>query len=161
MKTCSKCKISKTESEFRLRNKKRNIYHSQCKDCSNHATYLFDECQCGKQKRSVSKLCNECRRMERTELSNYENLTMGDKTYNHLKCAKYSYIRYYARKIGKELGFNCCKKCGYNKHFEICHIKPIHTFDKNTLLTVINEPSNLTALCPNCHWEFDNGLLKL
>ena len=54
-----------------------------------------------------------------------------------------------------------CINCGYTKHFAVCHIKPIKDFDKNTPISVVNSLDNLIALCPNCHWEFDKGILKL
>lgn len=54
-----------------------------------------------------------------------------------------------------------CAKCGYSKHFEICHIKSIKDFPDDTPMSVVNAPENLIALCPNCHWEFDHGLLSL
>lgn len=44
---------------------------------------------------------------------------------------------------------------------EICHIKPISEFSDDTLIAIINHPDNIVILCPNCHWEFDNGLLKI
>lgn len=49
-----------------------------------------------------------------------------------------------------------CSKCGYDKHFQICHIKSISSFPDDTMLSEINNISNVVALCPNCHWEFDN-----
>ena len=52
-----------------------------------------------------------------------------------------------------------CNVCGYNKHVEVAHLKPIHSFPKETLLETVNNISNLLYLCPNCHWEHDNGLL--
>ena len=39
---------------------------------------------------------------------------------------------------------------------EVCHIKPIRQFSEDTLLSVINDKTNLLLLCPNCHWEYDN-----
>ena len=51
-----------------------------------------------------------------------------------------------------------CEKCNYKLHYEICHIKPIYMFDLKTPISIINDLSNLVALCPNCHWEMDNGL---
>jgi rRNA maturation protein Nop10 len=52
-----------------------------------------------------------------------------------------------------------CSVCGYSKHFEICHIKAIKDWPTDTPIAVINSLNNLVALCPNCHWEFDHGLL--
>lgn len=54
-----------------------------------------------------------------------------------------------------------CVNCGYKKHYEVAHIKAISTFDYNTPISVINDIENLMALCPNCHWEYDNGILTL
>lgn len=54
-----------------------------------------------------------------------------------------------------------CKNCGYDKHVEICHIKPISVFPLNALIKTVNSRSNAVLLCPNCHWELDNGKLKL
>ena len=36
--------------------------------------------------------------------------------------------------------------------------KAVADFDDGTLVSEIN---NLIALCPNHHWEYDNGLLEL
>jgi RNA polymerase subunit RPABC4/transcription elongation factor Spt4 len=52
-----------------------------------------------------------------------------------------------------------CESCGYNKHVEVCHIKPVKSFPLDTLISTINERSNLKILCPNCHWELDNNWL--
>lgn len=54
-----------------------------------------------------------------------------------------------------------CIKCGYNKYYEVCHIKSVSSFSDDTLISEINDINNLIALCPNCHWEFDNGLFDI
>lgn len=54
-----------------------------------------------------------------------------------------------------------CQNCGYSKFIEVCHIKPVSSFPRETYITAVNEPNNLIGLCPNCHWELDNGLLAL
>ena len=54
-----------------------------------------------------------------------------------------------------------CVNCGYNKHVEVCHIKGVQDFPDNSSLHEINKIENLMYLCPNCHWEFDNGLLSI
>lgn len=54
-----------------------------------------------------------------------------------------------------------CSNCGYSKHIQLCHIKPIKDFSDDTLLKDVNSPDNIIQLCPNCHWEFDHGLLNL
>lgn len=54
-----------------------------------------------------------------------------------------------------------CLICGYNTHVEICHKKSISSFSSDTPISVINSDDNLVCLCPNHHWEFDNGIISL
>ena len=54
-----------------------------------------------------------------------------------------------------------CEVCGYNTHVEVCHIKSVSSFSDDTLIIEINSIDNLVGLCPNHHWEFDNGKIKL
>jgi hypothetical protein len=35
------------------------------------------------------------------------------------------------------------------------------SFPLDTPISVVNSLDNLVGLCPNCHWEFDHGLLQL
>ena len=53
-----------------------------------------------------------------------------------------------------------CIICGYDKHIEIAHIKAVSEFSDDTLISEINDINNLAPLCPNHHWEFDNGILS-
>jgi len=71
-------------------------------------------------------------------------------------------IRHRARKAYRESNLpKCCAICKYDKHYEVCHRKPISDFDPSTLVSIINDISNLIGLCPNHHWELDNGLLTI
>lgn len=54
-----------------------------------------------------------------------------------------------------------CKVCKYDKHYEVCHIKSVSSFNDDCLISEINHLDNLVALCPNCHWEFDHGILRI
>jgi hypothetical protein len=73
---------------------------------------------------------------------------------------KYRRIRSHARKIAKENALlDKCKICNYSVHIECSHRIPIESFSDNSLISVINHPSNLIGLCRNHHWEFDNGHL--
>lgn len=54
-----------------------------------------------------------------------------------------------------------CVICGYDKHIEVAHIKSVSEFDDCATIDEINALDNLIGLCPNHHWEYDNGLLKL
>lgn len=88
-----------------------------------------------------------------------KNWTIKEYCGVHKGANRYNQIRQLSRTIMK--GFKVCKACNYDKHVEICHIKPISEFDENTKIEVVNAKENLVALCPNCHWELDHGLLKL
>lgn len=54
-----------------------------------------------------------------------------------------------------------CKICGYNNHVEIAHIKSVSEHDDSSTIAQINSIDNLIGLCPNHHWEYDNGVLKI
>jgi hypothetical protein len=54
-----------------------------------------------------------------------------------------------------------CVRCGYDKHIEVCHKRPLTSFPLDAPISVVNSRDNLVGLCPNCHWEFDHGLLQL
>ena len=81
------------------------------------------------------------------------------------RSAKYqvnAHLRTIARRLYNNANLpRACHNCGYDKHVEICHIRAINSFPDDTPIAVINALENLVALCPNCHWEFDHGLLKL
>ncbi len=72
-----------------------------------------------------------------------------------------SSIRQDAYKTYEESGLPLVCICGYSKHVEICHKQAVSLFPDTATMIEINNLANLLALCPNCHWEFDNGLLKL
>ena len=74
---------------------------------------------------------------------------------------KYDIIRSHASYLYRKNKTDLkCANCNYNKHVEICHIKSIKDFTHTTIIKEINDSSNIVLLCPNCHWEFDKGLLK-
>ncbi len=73
--------------------------------------------------------------------------------------SRFAYIRNFARSWLKHLLDLSCFNCGYSKHKELCHIKPISEFSNDSLLSEINCEYNVLPLCPNCHWEFDNNQL--
>lgn len=52
------------------------------------------------------------------------------------------------------------QNCGYDKHIEVCHKRPVTSFPLDAPISVVNSLDNLVGLCPNCHWEFDPGLLQ-
>ena len=67
-----------------------------------------------------------------------------------------SHIRNFARSWLKHLTKEPCRKCGYNKHVELAHIRSVSSYPDTALIGDINSEDNVIPLCPNCHWEFDN-----
>ena len=131
-------------------------------------------------KRKLKRKCNKCDKKVRNYRStlcqdhweeytkwNKENRrlrTIGEiveKRSNLHRSSAYADIRNFARFDHKELLKKPCSNCGYKKHVELCHIKPISQFTLEATINEVNAASNVIQLCPNCHWEFDNGLLEL
>lgn len=54
-----------------------------------------------------------------------------------------------------------CQACGYDKHVEYCHSQPLKAFPATTTIRELSGPANIFLLCPNCHWEYDHGLLRV
>lgn len=72
--------------------------------------------------------------------------------------SRFAGVRTNAKIAARELDQRC-HICGYSKHVEVCHIKPVSEFSLDSKLSEVNDVSNLIMLCPNHHWEFDNGML--
>ena len=122
--------------------------------------YMTKTCDvCKNLIRSDSKYCGNCYE-EKHYLSNktLEEAIQRRKNDNN----RYCQVRQISRKNYLRSGTpKCCEVCGYDKHIEICHIKDIASFSKQTLISEINDLSNLIALCRNHHWEFDHGHLTI
>ncbi len=54
-----------------------------------------------------------------------------------------------------------CFICGYKNHYEVSHNRAVSDFPMSALISEINDISNLTALCPNHHWEYEKGIVKI
>jgi len=112
------------------------------------------------------KYCDNCAQIARNNSKGLNTPALITKgrlfaTAKHWQSAR-SMIQKLARdaycRSGKPL---VCSVCCYDKHIEVCHVKSVRQFPGDTLLTAINSPDNLVALCPNHHWELDHGLLHL
>ena len=116
-----------------------------CKDCSQKI-------------RSNKTRCPVCSKKWQNSIS-AKDMTLKEAIYEkHHKSSAFALVRSRARQSAKKLGLDSCQKCGYNRHVEIAHIKPISSFSEEIMLSVINSRENIMALCPNCHWEFDHNL---
>ena len=102
--------------------------------------------------------CSKC--IDKRLLPDY---TIKEAMYDtHHKSSAFALIRSRARKTYKTSSKpQYCIVCNYDKHFEVCHIKPISAFIDTTRISEVNDINNLIALCPTHHWEFDHGVLIL
>lgn len=118
--------------------------------------------KCGNKKVLTSKTCHRCKIdsiYEEAMLTPINKLWAGNNLHTQYKNNN---VRRWAKKL---LDYweveKKCIVCEYDLHVEACHIKPITDFPDNTPMGIVNAKYNLIYLCRNCHWEFDNGYLKL
>lgn len=115
--------------------------------------------ECKKNNRTTwrSSYCDECREKRRFARSrDSTTLRQLKKKGNwHPK------VRIHSRKkFSQTPEENVCRVCGYDKYIEVCHIEPVSSFPDTATLADVNHPSNLIPLCPNCHKEYDLGLIE-
>lgn len=140
---CSRSCAAKINNRSSPKRKKTN----KCKKCSDsiHAGRIY---------------CSSCS----TGRRKVKHHTLKDVIESHIKNKKpdanlYNGIRSHARTVAYKNKDRICEKCGYDKHTEVCHIKSISEFNLDASIDdEINNIDNILILCPNCHWEFDNGL---
>ena len=92
----------------------------------------------------------------RVQISKFDTRRKGD--------IQHQDIRFYARKAYLELVNKnpVCERCGYSKMSpDIAHVKPISEYSDDTTVIEMNELANMIALCKNCHWEFDRGMVPV
>ncbi len=113
---------------------------------------------CGSETRYRRSYCVDC---DPTKPKDFSDVTIRE-IRSRARYQANAWIRKLARRayLGSEKPKHC-SRCGYSKHIEICHVRPIQDFPADTPMSKVNELDNLIALCPNCHWELDHGLLSL
>lgn len=155
-RSCTNCGKTTTNNKFCSRSCSTSFNNLNRVD---YTTRRKGVCKaCGTAIISKHWYCEKCRPQKATQ----DDKTLGEVIYEkHHRSSAFALVRSRARSVAKELGFSKCVNCGYDKHYEVCHIKPIKDFSLDTLVKDINSEENLVPLCPNCHWEFDKGLLKL
>ena len=116
-------------------------------------------CECGEAKSVRAGKCLKCKSAERT----IDSCPKGEffaRRKNWISAA--TNIRRSARTAYMNSGKKqACAACDYALHFDVSHIKSVSSFSDDATIGEINAISNLVALCPNHHWEFDNGILDL
>ena len=106
-----------------------------------------------------STLCEE--HFQEYKENQYRDKTLGEYRTKLSVAGKHpswvnAHVRSFARSWLKHLAIEPCRKCGYDKHVELAHVRPVSEFTDDELLRDVNSEDNVIPLCPNCHWEFDN-----
>lgn len=156
---CKHCQKSFFRRQSELNKSKNHFCSKSCAASHNNKQYpkrIKKKCYCKKcgveipYRHTVCKTCSP-------NIVDWSLRTLGE-TKNVRKYQVYSRIRELARRLFfKANSISVCQNCGYDKHVEICHLKPISSFSGSTPISIINDLSNLIALCPNCHWELDHS----
>lgn len=148
-KFCSRsCSATYTGKMF----PKRKIQR-KCSKCDNKVrTYKHTLCA----EHWAEHLANKPDVYRNRKLKEYWN---KDSLKNLHPSSKNAHIRLVAHSWFKKLKELPCANCGYTKHVELCHIKPISSFTEESTLGEVNHEDNIIQLCPNCHWELDKGLI--
>lgn len=120
------------------------------KFCSSSCSGLFHNPKIIKEKiKSITLLFNS-------------KLTLGDLKTNYSLNQYHAKLRMWSRKTYLSANLPMvCNVCNYTLHINVCHIKDIKNFPLTALVAEVNHITNLVALCPNHHWEFDNNFLDL
>jgi hypothetical protein len=154
-----------------LKNKRNKYCSKSCAAIINNTLYpkrqLEKQNKCKKcfkkySRRSDRKTHGVCMGCYKEDLIlSYGNKTKKEAMNESLQYAakhRYEMIRQHGKRLAKIKNWykDKCEKCGYDKHTELCHVKPIHSFSDESLLYEINAKENIKFLCRNCHWELDN-----
>ena len=147
----------------------------KCKSCSkdtNNPKYCSRSCSAIHTnktyiKRKRTKKCRLCDNLIVKNRVHCSDCLKRDRTLGELKnngskyrCAVNNCIRYHAKQKCRNRK-QVCASCGYDLHVEVCHIKPVSSFNDSSLESEINAKNNLILLCRNCHWEQEKGLLDI
>lgn len=135
---------------------RRDFKHKSCKNCDEEFIV---------KKRTIDRFeqkifCDNCRHISKSTLHKLKkkDLFAKNKNWQSARSSLQKHARSVFRKLNNHL---VCFICGYDKHVEIAHIKSVSQFDDEALISEINHVSNLVLLCPNHHWEFDNGCFSI
>lgn len=171
---CLACKKSFLKREYDVKRSLNNFCSRKCSAAINSAkkqkykNLVCMRCETTFQttmRHQSKNLCITCKRINNSK-SRLKFRTIKDFTSRPHLVGKHpswhhAQIRSLNRDWNSDLKSSGCQVCGYNKHVELAHIKPLSKFDENTTLEIVNAPDNILVLCPNCHWEFDHGSLTI
>ena len=159
----SKCKIIFKKSEVDFKRSKHHYCSKSCATKVNNKKYPKRSlegvcCNCKTPIEKRYKYCHICNPFK----ADYSKITFGEIKLKRKDRQRYVHIRNLSRRAYlKSNRRKECLICGYDLHFDVCHIEPIYSFPDKTPVSEIISLNNLVALCKNHHWEFDNGFLSL
>lgn len=163
--SCTNCNKTFSKTLSAIKKSSNHFCNKSCAASTNNKIHI---------KRELTRTCVQCnetvftyrhtrcqKHHEEFKQNQYINKTIGEYRNKLSVKGKHqswinSHIRLFAKSWNKDLTKLPCAKCNYTKHVELAHIKGISTYNDETLLSVVNNKSNIIQLCPNCHWEFDN-----
>jgi hypothetical protein len=148
---------------------------SECKNClkeTSNPKYCSSSCAAQinnrlSKKRKLKRECSLCDKLIRSNrkycescfivASSAVDMTLEEATYDkHHRSSAFALVRSRARSTEKAKTTKACEHCGWDRHVEVCHKKPISDYPLSTMISEINSEDNLLILCPNCHWLFDH-----
>lgn len=121
-------------------------------------------CLCGNFLRGYKAIsCRKCYSTNKKQLSGKKSLQeIAKSTQAYKSLHRWQPVRNMAKRVLLETGQEKkCFICAYSIHVEVCHIRSISDFSTESTMSEVNSPENLVYLCPNHHWELDNGVIKL
>ena len=149
---CLNCNkpILRKEGEKLADTKKKKFCNQSCSaKYHNNLRKKPSKCKiCGEEISNGRKRCDKCLVIYISKIS---HILKKDTTHPKIR----SHARTVFRKANPEIR---CVNCGFTHFTEVCHKKAIAEFSDDTPLSIINDLSNLTQLCPNCHWDFDHNI---
>ena len=150
LKFCSSSCAATINNKITPKRKTEN--YNLCLDCGRKLS--------SRKSKRKNQLCFSCSNKTMTTKYGEKSMKEAIDESNNTRSSRHKYelIRAHAHRLSKYMNWktNICIKCGWDKHTELCHIKPIHTFSLDCLLKQINSKENIIFLCPNCHWLMDN-----
>lgn len=173
---CKTCQVIITKNNSEINTSENQFCSKSCAAIFNNTVYIkrptttsivsikyikkehhIDCINCNKNfLKSSNQTTNCCSRLCQTE-QYMKSRTLAD-TIVRIRGNKFDTARSNARSYSKHFYPKHCMKCGYDKHYEVCHIEDLTSQDTSKTLFEVNHITNLIHLCPNCHWEFDHNL---
>lgn len=165
---CTNCSKSFTKYDYQMSKSGNNFCTKSCANSFNNKLIpkrKIKEIKCKKCDKILIRETSKQRKTYCTEchphFREYDKITFQE-VKNKRFYQKHSRIRELARNkyFNKNKNPVCCN-CGYSKHIEVCHIQAVKDHNDTDTIAYINRDENLISLCRNCHWELDNGILKI